>query len=204
MVILAFYSVWNEEDRIGASIGSIHRYVDKILVMDGRYEGFWEGMPVNSTDHTIEIARKFPKVEILTCSDAMPRHEKLNLAFTKPSDWYLHIDADHVYFGDLGKAFRALRNRKNVKAYRIQTYELLQHIIERKVHHMPRLFHTSLGFRYVKEHSFYIDNKGREVASYAPILEGVWCLEMSEACSEERVKRKMLWRIYYRRKGYRI
>ena len=199
--IVACYSVWNEEERIGASIRSVEPYVDKILVVDGRYKGFCEGYSVGSTDLTLRIASKFDKVEVIECEEALPIYEKLNLFFTVSADWYFFICADGIMFGDLRKAFSTIRKRTDVKIWRVQVFTWLKDIIIQRLHVQPRIFSASSGFRYVKEHNFYKDQNGKHIASYAPILDDCWMVELNELCPVERQHRKRLWQTYQKQQG---
>ena len=201
MSVMACYSVWNEEERIGASIRSIHRYVNKVLVVDGRYKGFCETYSVGSTDHTLDIVSKFSKVKVIQCEEALPIHEKLNLFFTRSADWYLFMCADGIMFGDLRKAFSTIRKRTDVKIWRMRIYTWLKDIIEGTIHHQPRIFSKSSGFRYVKEHNFYKDHEGKQISVYAPILDDCWMVELNELCPVERQHRKRLWQTYQKQQG---
>ena len=107
--------VKNEERFIGQCLESAHPYVDEIILCD-----------TGSTDSTLEIAKKFPKVKIVTFqwngSFADARNASLKGA---TSEWIIFLDADEVLAAESGGRIREtlrLLNLNKISAAFIEIY----------------------------------------------------------------------------------
>jgi len=207
-MIQACYSVWMEENRIGASIASIHDYVDRVLVIDGRYEGFAPDEPVESTDHTRHIATKFPKVQFIQLHDALRPAKKRMMLFgwefnQSPADWFIVIDADEVMYGrGMNRAFDILRNEPPVKGYKVKTFLDLQRLASNTPNTFTRIMHKSAGFRYAPNHWQRFDKDGRDMDSYCELIPAdVVILQMNELCPDWRQQEKSRWVTWRSQRG---
>ena len=198
MIIQACYSVWMEENRIGASIASIHDYVDRIVVIDGRYKGFARDKPVESTDHTRVIAQKFPKVKFIQLHEALNPAEKRMMTFgweSDPADWYIVIDADEIMFGKgMNRAFDILRNNDPpAKGWKVKTFLELNRF-PNQPYTFTRIFQKSAGLHYQKNHWQRHDKDGQDMDSYCKLIPAdVTILQMNELCPEWRRNEKPKW-----------
>lgn len=194
-LIQACYSVWNEENRIGTSIASIHEYVDRVVVIDGRYEGFATDKPVESTDHTRAIAGKFSKVEFIQLHDALRPVEKRMIPFEWEADWYIVLDADEIMYGKgMKQAFDILRNNDPpAKGWKVKTYRELNHLPDRP-YTFTRIVHKSAGFHYNKNHWQRYDKSNTDMDSYCKLIPAdVTVLQLNELCPEWRRNEKPKW-----------
>lgn len=96
MRIIALINVFNEEKGIARCIESIHDVVDEVWVYDGAYRQYPHQLPY-STDRTLEIASKYPKVKIFETQTA---YENQCIKRTKmfengrKGDYFFKLDAD--------------------------------------------------------------------------------------------------------------
>ena len=194
-------SVWNEENRIGTAIQSVHKYVDRIVVLDGRYEGFRGGPrgSVLSTDHTKAIATKFEKVEYVEMSEALRPVTKRMLAFEyEDADWYMVLDADELMYGNgVAKMFSMLREtEKKPKhlGYKVKTFSSLAHLYRGSPKYKwTRIVHRDAGFHYMGNHWIRYDKHGNNMDAYCPEVKDVVVLQLSEICPDWRILEKSNW-----------
>lgn len=88
-VVLATY---NEEENIKKCLDSIKDFADEIIVVDGE-----------STDGTVDIAKKMGAKVILTTNKPMFHTNKQMAMDAATSDWVLQLDADEVADEELKK-----------------------------------------------------------------------------------------------------
>jgi hypothetical protein len=200
-MIMACYSVWNEEERLPLSIRSIERYVDKILIVDGRHKGFADELPVQSTDKTLEVARKFNKVEIIQCTESLEIYDKYNMFFTKDADWYIWLDCDEIIYGDIDKAVYMIKTRTDVPIWCIRTFISLERLYNNDFFFIPKVFSRSSGFRFVQEHVPYTDQNGVNLSLTAPALPTVCILGLTELRPELHSRRKAEYRVRQIKRG---
>ena len=87
MKISACYIVKNEENVIQRSIDSLMDAVDEIILVD-----------TGSTDQTIEVAKKYPKVNTYSYTWKNDFAAARNVAIEKASgDWIVFLDADELF-----------------------------------------------------------------------------------------------------------
>ena len=118
LLITACYSVYNCSSTLAESIENIIPYVDRVVLVDGVCLELWwqthcshDPPPKNgaSTDGTIQLIekiQKYYKKKIVFYKQTQPwQHEveKRNktLELAKGSDYYLTVDGDCVYTGDV-------------------------------------------------------------------------------------------------------
>ena len=104
--IWACYSVYNAEDYLRASIETIIKYVDYVLIVDGRYENYGEGL-YSSTDDTHRIIERllseYPyKIFYSESLEGHTQVSKRNLYMNMVpvDDWIFVIDHDEFMFGN--------------------------------------------------------------------------------------------------------
>ncbi|MCL4436144.1 MAG: glycosyltransferase family 2 protein [Thaumarchaeota archaeon] len=110
--IVACYSILNEAETIRQSLISVYPHVDKILIMDGAYEG-WPSPEDNSTDETLQRIQEVEeffglgKIKLQQYS-RMTQGEKRNKLFTanRPGDILLVLDGDEILFGNCLSLYR--------------------------------------------------------------------------------------------------
>lgn len=186
---------WNNEERIGLALRSVHDYVDKIVVIDGAYEGFAPNMPVESIDHTRVIAEAFPKVEFIQLHERLRPPVKRMLAFEEhEADWYIVLDTDEVMFGDMNRMIHVLKTEKPVHGYKVFSYLNLRGFISKTTFAFARIIHKSAGFRYQPNHWQRHDKDGKNMDDYCQLIPAeVVVLQMNELCPEWRKKAKSAW-----------
>ena len=98
MKISACYIVKNEENVIQRSIDSLMDAVDEIILVD-----------TGSTDQTIEVAKKYPKVNIYSYTWQNDFAAARNVAIEKAAgDWIIFLDADEFFPPETVKNIRAV------------------------------------------------------------------------------------------------
>lgn len=113
--VSAVYIVKNEEEYLPFSIAAIHDAVDEIVVVDN-----------GSTDRTVELAGRFPRVRILS-SDAQDFSALWNLGLGHiTGDWFMFLAADEVFYPDLRSALPRLMSDITADAYYCWFYHLMR------------------------------------------------------------------------------
>lgn len=114
--VSAIYIVKNEEEFLPFSLRSIQGVADEIIIVDN-----------GSTDHTVEIARRFPRVKLLFSSVQDDYSALRNLGLREArGDWLLPMmDADCVFYDDINEAFPRLLANPDADAYLFWYYHLL-------------------------------------------------------------------------------
>jgi glycosyltransferase involved in cell wall biosynthesis len=97
--LVAMYRIKNVEKWIGESLEKTSELCDEIVVLDD-----------GSTDRTLEIVRKFPKVVELRhyereLNEFRDRQELLEMAKGRNPDWILAIDGDEVWEEKVDRAY---------------------------------------------------------------------------------------------------
>lgn len=89
-VVLAVY---NEEENLGRCLESVRQLADEIVIVDG-----------NSTDKTVEIAKKYKAKIIFTANSETHFHVQKNMAIDAATgEWVLQLDADEIVSPELAK-----------------------------------------------------------------------------------------------------
>lgn len=85
MLLSVAVATYNEERKIERTLKSINGWADEIIIVDG-----------NSTDKTVEIAKKFTD-KVFFHENELMFHKSKNLAIEKcTGDWIFFLDADEV------------------------------------------------------------------------------------------------------------
>ena len=96
MRIIVLMNVFNEAKYIAKAIESVHDFVDEIWLFDGAYKEY-PHKSINSTDGTLEIASKYPKVKIYK-NDKVWENQlvKRSAMFKdgKEGDYFIKLDGD--------------------------------------------------------------------------------------------------------------
>lgn len=186
---------WNDEERIGLALRSIHDYVDRIVVIDGAYEGFAPNMPIESIDHTRVIAEAFPKVEFKQLHERLRPPIKRMIAFEEyEADWYITLDVDEIFFGDMNRMTHVLNNEKPVRGYKVSCYLNLRNFEAKSNFTFTRIVHKSAGFHYQPNHWQRYDKDGKNMDDYCQLIPAkVTVLQTNELCPEWRKKAKSAW-----------
>lgn len=99
-VVLAVY---NEEENLGRCLESVKNIADEIVVVDG-----------NSTDKTVEIAKKYKAKIIFTANSETHFHVQKNMAIDAATgEWILQLDADEIVSPELAKEISFIINLKS-------------------------------------------------------------------------------------------
>jgi len=96
MRLIVVMNVFNEARNIAKAIESVHAFVDEIWVFDGAYEEYPYDS-INSTDGTLEIAAKYPKVKIYKNDKVWENQLVKRTAMFKdgrPGDYFFKLDGD--------------------------------------------------------------------------------------------------------------
>jgi glycosyltransferase involved in cell wall biosynthesis len=98
---------YNEEKKIEDCLKSLHGIVDEIVVVDS-----------NSSDHTVEIARRYTDRIIL--QDFLGYIEQKNFAIDQAShDWILSLDCDERLSPELRESILGIKDHLDAAAYRM-------------------------------------------------------------------------------------
>lgn len=90
MLLSVAIAIFNEENKIERTLQSVVGWADEIVILDG-----------NSTDKTVEIAKKYTD-KIFFHDNELMFHKNKNLAIEKcTSDWIFFLDADEVVTQEL-------------------------------------------------------------------------------------------------------
>jgi glycosyltransferase involved in cell wall biosynthesis len=96
-------AVYNEEKNIGACLSSISEWAEEIIVVDG-----------GSTDHTVEIAKRYKAKIIRTTNPPIFHINKQKALDACSGEWILQLDADEIVPEPLKKEIIAvIQNRSN-------------------------------------------------------------------------------------------
>lgn len=105
--VSAMYVVFNEEEFLPYSFRSIDDAVDEIIVIDN-----------GSTDHTIDIIKRFGKATLFHCNGRGDFAKLRNIALREASgDWVLKLDADEVFYPDLMEKMPEMVTHPTADAY---------------------------------------------------------------------------------------
>lgn len=98
-VVLAVY---NEEENLGRCLESIKDITDEIVIVNG-----------NSTDKTVEIAKKYKAKIIFTSNSETHFHVQKNIAIDAATgEWILQLDADEIVSPELAKEILSTINNE--------------------------------------------------------------------------------------------
>jgi glycosyltransferase involved in cell wall biosynthesis len=188
-MIISVTIAYNEELMLPGCLESVRGLVDRMLVVDGAYALFPHEDP-ESTDATREIAAAYG-AEVIRCPQAggKPRAwrtqmEKRNAYLQgRDGDWYLMIDADERYRGQLPAMVDGVDY-----AFRVQTREL-------RWAWVVRLWQHRGWTRYEGAHNaLWRDGELRrlEHAERVP-PETAWLEHLSHLRGAERLRDKAAW-----------
>ena len=96
MRLIFLMNVYNEADHIAKAIESVHETADEIRVYDGAYEEYPYKVPF-STDGTLEIASRYPKVKVISTTKAYSSQiVKRSRMFedAQEGDYFFKLDGD--------------------------------------------------------------------------------------------------------------
>lgn len=99
-VVLAVY---NEEENLGRCLESVRQLADEIVIVDG-----------NSTDKTVEIAKKYKAKIIFTANSETHFHVQKNMAIDAATgEWILQLDADEIVSPELSSEIMSIITRSS-------------------------------------------------------------------------------------------
>lgn len=104
-------ATYNEELNIKRCLDAIHSWVDEIIIVDGQ-----------SNDKTIEIAKKYKKVKLISTTNKPIFHINKQMAIDVcKSNWILQLDADEVISPELAKEIQqVISNPKDFNGFWIK------------------------------------------------------------------------------------
>ena len=97
-------AVYNEAIKLSATLESVQKWVDEIVLVDG-----------GSSDGTIEIAKKYGAVILLRDNPLIFHINKQRAIDACTSDWILQLDADEVVTPALQNEIRRTLEKKETK-----------------------------------------------------------------------------------------
>ena len=180
-MIIACISAYNDAGFIEGAIASVLEVSDKIVVVDGVYQGFplIGGKPY-STDRTLWIAADMGAEIITTQRVWEDQTEKRNSYFVGEwGDWYLILDSDERFRGEV-----TLRDEDYGYRIRVGGTPFL------------RLLRHRSGLRYEGTHATLYDDFGYIDPHYPPCQKDCWIEHLKDQRSEDRKARKQ---VYYSR-----
>lgn len=100
-------ATYNEEKKLGACLSSVSSWVDEIVVVDG-----------GSSDHTLEIAKKFNARVIKTDNPPIFHINKQKALDACRGEWILQLDADEVVTEELkNEIIGTINNKQGTNGY---------------------------------------------------------------------------------------
>lgn len=197
MEICGCYCVWNEEETIAISMRSILPLVDRFLIIDGKFKGYPEGLPVNSTDRTVEIAKTFPNVEVIQLKEPLIQCEVRDMYAETGADWNIDMAGHQIMFGDVKRLRHELAYNRPFVSVDIPVYARVQDLITGKTYRRCRMWHRNCGYHYGNHHWMRLDKNGQTLEGRGFYADFVYILTLHELRSLERKKLKdahLLWR----------
>lgn len=102
-------ATYNEENFIDDCLGSVGKLADEIIVVDG-----------NSTDKTVEIAKKYGAKIVITDNHQIFHINKQKAIDLATGDWVLQLDADERVSKELSKEIIKIINMKEPEVFEYQ------------------------------------------------------------------------------------
>lgn len=155
-MLIGVMIVFNDMPHLPDTVNSIINKVDRIVAVDGRFRDFPADNPL-SDDGTREYLFGLPKVELIDAPD-LYEHEKRNkYLIGKEGDWYLHLDADEEWIGDINipEADMVLCNMRSNAPPASRFPEIIKRI---------RLFRHIDGLHYANKHYWLKDKDEKTFA----------------------------------------
>jgi len=177
-MIIACINVYQDERFVKNAIISVLDKVDRIVVVDGAYEGFEQyNFKPYSTDRTVAIAENLGCEVIETRWGWKDQVEKRNAYLVGgDGDWYFMIDADERLNGEL--------KPREEDSHRIQCQ------FRKSLIPMMRLFRHQDGIKYVGGHNILSVNNRIMTGDESPILKDCWIEHFTDLRGEDRKRRK--------------
>jgi len=177
-MIIACINAYQDERFIKNAIISVLDKVDRIIVVDGVYEGFelYNFKPY-STDRTVIIAENLGCEIIETRWGWKDQVEKRNAYLVGgDGDWYFMIDADERLHGELKPG--------EEDSYRIQCQ------FRKSLIPLLRLFKHQEGIKYIGGHNIISVNDKIILENESPVLKDCWIEHFTDLRGEDRQRRK--------------
>lgn len=187
--IWACYIVYNNVDYLRASLETVLPYVDRAIVVDGRYRTY-PGDEWHSTDGTLDIIKDMgDKVTLVPAQEWESQVEKRNvyMDMVPNGDWIFVIDGDELMFGN-NKQLKNEIAQLDSKIIRFR-----QENVDGSVRIRAKLFKKEEGLRYRGYH-FNINTptdhrSWKSILAYeAPIVNCTKFIHLSTDIREETVK----------------
>lgn len=164
----ALMTVYNAEETLFDALTALARFVDKIIIIEGRWIGY-EGTGIASTDNTRKEFLRFvssqpwnTKVEVvyMTMLEQMHQYEARNFLLKRvpEGDWVLWIDSDEIitfYPQDFHKLLESIKDSKGLRVAYAEQPQQIPRIMD-----MPRLFRKTRGLHYTTNHRYLDDDEG--------------------------------------------
>jgi hypothetical protein len=143
---------YNDWPTIQRAVESIVDKVDSIVAVDGKYIDFPGDTP-HSTDGTLEYLHSIEKVTVIMASDLMEVDKRNRYLVGSDGDWYLHLDADEEWVGDV--RWGAGTDMMITPLRRKQPRQWMNRV---------RLFRHTEALHYAKKHYWLFDRYGKTFA----------------------------------------
>lgn len=193
MAVIAVICAYQEQSLLPGCLASLEGKVDRIVLVDGRYENF-PGKGATSTDKTVEIARAFGAEIILPPNNQLwPDQPTKRSAYLvgKEGDWYLRIDADERLIGELPDV-STLDPTKGYSIYMKWPKGCMHTTV-------PCLFCHRGVMHYDRVHcALWSDDRLISRRRDCPMLDGVWFQHLKEYRLPERKEQKRLYYLWQR------
>lgn len=190
MALIAVYIVWEDLPVLRRSVASAWKVADRVVAVDGRFQDF-PGDNWLSEDGTREYLDQEMDVELID-GPKLKEPDKRNLYLVgKPGDYYLALDADEVFVGEL-----ALPEDGELLVVNCQRES------DRKRYKRVRVFPHSEGIHYYAKHYWLRDRMGRTMALLDKVGDNYTGRELAgghiEHLDKERLHaRKLAKKVYY-------
>jgi len=196
-VFVACYINYNVAQFILASLLSIHRHVDRVVMVDGRFQDSpWSSL--HSDDGTLEVLEAIrPKLACELEVHRPPRpwkHEmearNYYLTLLDEGDIFFEIHDDEIVYGDLRhdlERFAAHGGRTGViNVVEIGALEQGQAGVRWEKHVRSRAYKFAEGMHYAKCHWHVYDREGRCLTSQTGFGFSSWLLHLTRFREPER------------------
>lgn len=165
MKVTVQMNVYNAEDYLAYSLGSIYKFADRIVIIDGAFN---KKMPsLFSTDRTEKIVKDFPdedgKIVYLRTSSKNQVEQRNKVWPHVIGDWLFLVDHDEVYKEDELVAAKEFLSVTDNNAFWVQANVFLNSCNWYFTLFYPRIFRLKEGIKFIAP-NFFVHTEGKYVA----------------------------------------
>jgi len=151
--IVGTYIIFNEKDFIKESVESV-LWCDKIIIIDGAYEGYPSPTPW-SNDGTIdiiaELQKKHSHIKFVPATRFYRGFEKVEayLPFISEGDFFIRMNGDEIFEGDSARLCTYIEKTERLPMYQLAEYP---DGLPNKYHYCPKILRNLPGLKPTSKH----------------------------------------------------